>query len=106
MLLQPYVENAIWHGLRYKKTKGFLKIQMNSLGGDTLTIEIVDNGIGRKKSAQLKTQNQKKQKSKGMGNIKKRLEILNGMYKNKIEVNVTDYDENGTGTKVSLKLKK
>ena len=61
---------------------------------------------GRKKSQQLKTENQKKQKSKGMGNIKKRVAILNDMYKNKVDVSISNLLEDETGTKVILKLKK
>ena len=106
MLLQPYIENAIWHGLRYKEEKGFLKINVVQLTINLLKIEILDNGIGRKKSATLKTENQKKQKSKGMGNIRKRIAILNDMYKNKVEVSISDLQEDETGTKVVLKLKK
>ncbi|WP_431162650.1 tetratricopeptide repeat-containing sensor histidine kinase [Flagellimonas beolgyonensis] len=106
MLLQPYIENAIWHGLRYKEEKGFLKINVREITPDILEITIADNGIGRKQSAALKTTNQRKQKSKGMGNIKKRIEILNDMYKNRVEVSISDLNEDQTGTKVSLKLKK
>ncbi|MEZ4810458.1 MAG: histidine kinase [Allomuricauda sp.] len=106
MLLQPYIENAIWHGLRYKEEKGFLKIGVQQLTHDLLEITIMDNGIGRKKSAELKTSNQKKQKSKGMGNIKKRIQILNEMYKNKVDVTISDLYDDKTGTKVTLKLKK
>ncbi|MFD2588486.1 histidine kinase [Croceitalea marina] len=106
MLLQPYIENAIWHGLRYKEEKGFLKINVAQLTNELLQIEILDNGIGRKKSAALKTENQKKQKSKGMGNIRKRIAILNDMYKNKVAVSISDLQEDKTGTKVILKLKK
>ncbi len=106
MLLQPYIENAIWHGLRYKEEKGFLKIKVLPVTNDMLEIIIEDNGIGRKKSAELKTSNQKKQKSKGMGNIKKRIEILNDMYKNRVDVSISDLNGDHTGTRVSLKLKK
>ncbi|MEM9077207.1 MAG: histidine kinase [Bacteroidota bacterium] len=106
MLLQPYIENAIWHGLRYKEEKGMLHIRMDSMDTNTLKIEITDDGIGRKKSAKLKTQHQKKQKSKGMGNIKRRLDILNGMHGNQIKVEVNDLKKDGSGTKVTLKLKK
>jgi len=106
MLLQPYIENAIWHGLGYKEEKGFLKIGIQQLTNNLLEITIMDNGIGRKRSAELKTSNQKKQKSKGMGNIKKRIQILNDMYKNKVEVSIANLNEDQTGTKVSLKLKK
>ncbi|WP_108424882.1 tetratricopeptide repeat-containing sensor histidine kinase [Flagellimonas amoyensis] len=106
MLLQPYIENAIWHGLRYRETKGFLKIEVGQVTENMLEIVIVDNGIGRTQSAALKTNNQRKQKSKGMGNIKKRIQILNDMYKNRVDVSITDLNADRTGTKVSLKLKK
>ncbi|MGB5820614.1 MAG: histidine kinase [Saonia sp.] len=106
MLLQPYIENAIWHGLRYKEEKGFLKIDLKQKDRETITIEITDNGIGRKKSAELKTANQKKQKSKGMGNIKKRISILNDMYKDRVDVHIQDLYDDQTGTKVILTLKK
>uniref|UniRef100_UPI0025C21B2E sensor histidine kinase n=1 Tax=Maribacter sp. TaxID=1897614 RepID=UPI0025C21B2E len=106
MLLQPYIENAIWHGLRYKEEKGFLKIDINAINKETLKIVISDNGIGRKKSEELKTQNQKKQKSKGMGNIKKRIAILNEMHKDKVDVYISDLENTGVGTKVKFTLKK
>lgn len=106
MLLQPYIENAIWHGLRYKEEKGFLKIDIKAVNKETLGIVISDNGIGRKKSEELKTQNQKKQKSKGMGNIKKRIAILNEMHKDKVDVCITDLENTGIGTKVQFTLKK
>ncbi|PIF00827.1 MAG: sensor histidine kinase [Maribacter sp.] len=106
MLLQPYVENAIWHGLRYKEGKGNLRIHLENIDTDTIQISIEDNGIGRKKSAILKTQNQKKQKSKGMGNISKRIAILNQMYKDKVDVRIADLDSDGSGTKIHFTLKK
>jgi tetratricopeptide (TPR) repeat protein len=106
MLLQPYVENAIWHGLRYKEEKGNLSISFQPSKENSIAIVIEDDGIGRKKSARLKTKNQQKQKSKGMGNIKKRIAILNNMYKDKVDVEVTDAYNDATGTKVILILKK
>ena len=71
-----------------------------------MSITIEDDGIGRKKSKELKTENQKKQKSKGMGNIQKRISILNEMYKDKVDVIVEDAFENEAGTLVRLTLKK
>ena len=106
MLIQPYVENAIWHGLRYKEEKGFLKIEVSQFDEKSMVITITDDGIGRKKSAALKTQNQRKQKSKGMGNIKRRIGILNEMYRNKVEVSIMDLTPDQEGTKVVVKLKK
>ncbi|WP_405565334.1 histidine kinase [Polaribacter sp. Asnod6-C07] len=106
MLLQPYIENAIWHGLRYKKEKGSLEIAIHKKDDKTVSISIIDDGIGRKKSQELKTKNQLKQKSKGMSTIKNRIAILNDMYKERIAVNVSDALKNGEGTKVELLLKK
>ena len=106
MLLQPYVENAIWHGLRYKKEKGFLKVHFSQPNSEFIEIRVEDDGVGRKQSANLKTANQRKQKSKGMGNIKKRIAILNDMYKDRIAVDIEDMFEDETGTRVLLTLKK
>ena len=106
MLLQPYIENAIWHGLRYRKEKGNLEISIIKNNEDSVAIVIQDNGIGRKKSEELKTKNQLKQKSKGMSTIQNRVAILNDMYKERISVQVSDVLDNGEGTKVELLLKK
>ena len=106
MLLQPYVENAVWHGLRYKEEKGKLEIDLKQTDPETIAITITDDGIGRKKSKELKTDHQKKQKSKGMGNIRKRISILNEMYRDKVNVTVEDVFENEEGTRVRLILKK
>ncbi|MGB5363700.1 MAG: histidine kinase [Aureibaculum sp.] len=106
MLLQPYIENAVWHGLRYKKEKGFLKVALVKKDDETIIIEITDNGIGRTKSAELKTEHQKKQQSKGLNNIKQRIKILNEMYRDKVDVLIEDLYDDKTGTKVILTLKK
>ncbi|RMA56683.1 histidine kinase [Ulvibacter antarcticus] len=106
MLLQPYVENAVWHGLRYKEERGKLEIEFEQVDSETAKITITDNGIGRKKSQEFKTENQKKQKSKGMGNIQKRITILNEMYKDKVDVLVENVYDNEEGTRVVLILKK
>lgn len=108
MLLQPYIENAVWHGLRYKTEKGKLLINISQSQKDQIKISIIDDGIGREKSKTLKTQHQKKQNSKGMGNIKKRVAILNKMYKDKVDVFIDDYQatQEDIGTKVEVTLKK
>ena len=107
MLLQPYIENAVWHGLRYKMNKGQLNINIAQVNKNELKISITDDGIGREKSKAMKTENQKKHNSKGLGNIKKRVAILNEMYKDKVDVFIDDYlDTEDSGTKVIVTLKK
>jgi len=106
MLLQPYVENAVWHGLRYRNSKGLLQVNIEQPTNDSLKITITDNGIGRKHSKALKSKNQMKQKSKGMQNIKQRVAILNEMYHDKVDVSISDLFDDESGTKVVLLLKK
>lgn len=106
MLLQPYVENAVWHGLRYKDQIGKLLIDFDQKDADTAVVTVTDDGVGRSRSKALKTENQKKQKSQGMSNIKKRIAILNQMYGDRIAVSVEDNAADGSGTKVTLTLKK
>ena len=107
MLLQPYIENAVWHGLRYKEDKGNLNITIAKKSHSEIAITITDNGIGRDRSKALKTDNQKKHNSKGMSNIKKRVSILNNMYKDKVDVFIDDFQTEGDkGTQVVVTLKK
>ncbi|MGB1232275.1 MAG: tetratricopeptide repeat-containing sensor histidine kinase [Winogradskyella sp.] len=107
MLLQPYIENAVWHGLRYKTEKGQLNITIKPKAKDEITITITDDGIGRERSKSLKTAHQKKQNSKGMNNIKKRVSILNDMYKDSVDVVITNFKTTAdVGTKVVVTLKK
>lgn len=102
MLIQPYVENAVWHGLRYKKERGQLKLSFYTTGND-LIAEISDDGIGRKKSAELKTENQKKHNSTGLKNIQQRLAIINKLYKTNYRVTIEDLsDDHGTRVKIFL----
>jgi tetratricopeptide (TPR) repeat protein len=90
MLLQPIIENAVWHGLRYKKEKGFLEVTVSPSGNRGIEVKITDNGIGRDKSQALKTEHQKKRDSKGLGNIKNRIALLNELHDYNINLNVID----------------
>jgi hypothetical protein len=107
MLIQPYVENAIWHGLMHKTngTEGLVKINI-SKKEDDLLCEIEDNGIGRKKAAELKEQRQNNHKrSMGMQITQDRIEIINKLYNIHASVNIYDIEDaqgNAKGTKVQL----
>lgn len=103
MLVQPYIENAVWHGLRYLDRKGKLSLLFEKEGHE-LVVTITDNGIGRNKSQELKTHNQKKQASIGMQNIENRIVIMNDLFGTNIRVDVTDAypGSENCGTKVKL----
>lgn len=105
MMIQPYIENAIWHGLRYLKTTGELQIRFSE-EHKNLKITIQDNGIGRKQSATLKTKNQKKNKSTALRNINERLTLLESLHKLSIKVSIQDLKTNGEGTLVSILIPK
>jgi len=100
MLIQPYIENAIWHGLRYKESEGILRVEIKKEESH-LRVNVLDNGIGRKRSEELKTENQKKNKPKGIQITRKRIEILNKLFKKDIEINIEDLNEE-EGTSVTL----
>jgi LytS/YehU family sensor histidine kinase len=107
MLIQPYVENAIWHGLLQKEEKGKLWIRFKKINGHILQAEIEDNGIGRKRAMELKSKNTVKQKSYGMQISSDRIQIINNLYKLNNSVTVHDLtDETGmaSGTKITLKI--
>jgi ligand-binding sensor domain-containing protein/two-component sensor histidine kinase len=101
MLLQPYVENAIRHGMRFlENKKGQININVNK-ENNFLVCEIDDNGIGREKAAELKSKMHVEYQSKGMSISRRRAELYN------IGQQVTDKkDENGnaTGTIITVKI--
>lgn len=101
MLIQPYIENAVWHGLRYKNGKGRLLLHFYRQNGN-LVAEITDDGVGRQRSAELKTENQKKQNSTGLKNIEERLAIINKVYHLDYRVHIEDRENNGTRVSVYL----
>jgi len=104
MLIQPYIENAVWHGLRYKKEKGFLTVSIQ-LKNDVVAVTIIDDGIGRKRSQELKTENQKILNSTGLKNIDSRIKIIKEVYKTNLDVQIEDSDkENQNGTKVIVTI--
>lgn len=106
MLLQPFVENAIWHGLQPKGGKGEINIHI-SLEGEYLVCEIEDNGIGREASARLKGRPKKQHKSMGMKITADRLEMINHVQYGQASMEIKDlYKDDGeaTGTRVIIRV--
>ncbi len=106
MMIQPFVENAIIHGIKNKEGKGFIEI--NFRFNDSLMIcEVIDNGIGRQKSAEIKEKTNAKHKSTGMMVTRKRLEqfkIQTGSNAGVEIVDLKDENNNPVGTKVIVSI--
>jgi tetratricopeptide (TPR) repeat protein len=106
LLLQPFAENAIWHGLMHKQGKGHLDIEL-SVNGKILTCIITDNGIGRSKADSMKSKSTEKQKSMGLQITTERLALINHDSNVKTFFTIQDLtDSNGiaAGTQVILKI--
>lgn len=101
MLIQPHLENAIWHGLRYRETKGLLQLRFG-IKNNKISVLIDDDGIGLSKSAELKTRNQKVHQSRGLTNTKERISLLNELYKSNIAFSITEKNSGTTGTLVEI----
>lgn len=106
LLLQPFVENAIWHGLMHKEGHGSIAIDL-SVEDRTLTCVITDNGIGRRMAAILKSKSAEKQKSLGLHITSERLALLNANVDEQASFHfedITDSGGNDAGTRVILKI--
>jgi len=107
LIIQPYVENAIWHGLLQKDGDNKLTIHISQPESNRLLISITDNGIGRQKAMELNSKSVSKNKSFGMQITKDRIENINARFTEQASVIIEDlYDENSNaaGTRVSLHL--
>lgn len=103
MLLQPFIENAINHGLRYKPTKGLLKISFLDSENHIL-VRIEDNGIGRKAAEKIKSLSSQGYKSQGLKITTHRIENYNKLNLENIEYKISDLLENSEniGTLVEI----
>ena len=103
-LLQVFVENAIWHGLALKKGDKILMVKISKIQNNRLFIEIIDNGIGRKKSQEINSANSNRKESQGLIISERRLENFYAKeYSLKI-LDLTDEEKNATGTSVQLEI--
>ncbi|HQW25605.1 MAG TPA: hypothetical protein PLV75_06590, partial [Saprospiraceae bacterium] len=106
MILQPYVENAIWHGLMHKDGRGKLLVQVKDMGHQIQCI-IEDNGIGRLKASEFRGKQTDHKKSVGMQITSDRIALINRIYQIDTQVHVIDLmDEHGTatGTRVVINI--
>jgi LytS/YehU family sensor histidine kinase len=104
-LIQPFIENAIWHGLRgLEGRKGKITLKFAREVSKTVCI-VEDDGIGRKKSQEMKSVNQEKE-SRGISIVNERLKIINKLLKGSYQVSISDLypDRIETGTKIKIDL--
>ena len=106
MLLQPIIENAILHGLRYKDEKGSLTVRIDQNKSGSLKILVEDDGVGRQRSAEINAKRKGSHKSMASAIIYERVELLNSSSDDNIEMTIHDLVKGGipSGTKVELNL--
>jgi ligand-binding sensor domain-containing protein len=102
MLIQPFIENAINHGLLYVEHGGYLNVSFINKG-NTLRCVIEDNGVGREKSKALKATSTKSYKSRGIEITQDRVKTLQETDNLKISINIID-KTNPTGTSVEINI--
>ena len=102
MLLQPFVENAIWHGISKRETGGMIHIRF-LLSKNQLLCEVEDNGGGRRN----KTHQPKSHKSRALDITKRRLQLLTEDQQEKAHLQIIDLEDKqgaSIGTKVQVYL--
>jgi len=106
LMIQPLSENAIWHGLMCKEGDKKLSIRF-CLVGEAICCVIEDNGIGIKRSEELKRLNKTTHQSVGLTNLRNRIKIMNEKYDTGCTLQITDLhdlDKNKTGTRATLQF--
>jgi ligand-binding sensor domain-containing protein/putative methionine-R-sulfoxide reductase with GAF domain len=109
LMVQPFVENAIWHGLLHKEGEKKLKIEFVNHSDDHLTCTIEDNGVGRSNAAAIQQQkiSSKIHESKGIGIIEERLKLLQQKTGKPAHVEIKDMfdaQQHAAGTKVIITI--
>ena len=107
LIIQPYIENAIWHGLLHKPVAGHLRVHISLPAPDMLRCIIEDNGVGREKAAELKSKTVITKKSLGMELTENRLLLLNqyaSVHSSVVIEDMKDERAESAGTKVILNI--
>jgi LytS/YehU family sensor histidine kinase len=107
LIIQPYVENAIWHGLLHKENIGHLRIHISLPSECILQCVIEDNGVGREKAQEMKSKSATTKKSLGMKLTQNRLSLLNKHAELNASIEIVDLytaAKQPAGTKVILTI--
>jgi two-component sensor histidine kinase len=107
LLLQPFVENAIWHGLMHKPEGGMIDIEVEEFADRLLHITITDDGVGRAKAAEYKSRSSVTHKSFGTEVTAERISLINQLYQTHIRASTVDLVSptgEALGTKVIVEI--
>ncbi len=107
LLLQPYVENAIWHGLMHKPEGGTVRVQVTLPQDNLLQLTITDDGVGRARAAELRSKSASHRKSFGLKMTSERIALVNQLYQTHTQVlieDLVDTDGQPAGTEVVLQI--
>lgn len=106
MLIQPLLENAIWHGIRHLETKGKIELAFSKEAGGII-VQVKDNGIGREKAKMMQSAERKAHRSMGLNLIRDRMEVIKALENDKISLYITDLtnpDGSGAGTIAEIRI--
>jgi sensor histidine kinase YesM len=106
LILQPFLENSLWHGLSSKESDKKINLNVFKNSKDHITVEIVDNGIGRIASKKIRESKKLKRKSVGIDITKERLANFSKAFENSYTLNIDDLYEHDSpsGTRVTLNI--
>lgn len=106
MVLQPFLENSLWHGLSSKANNKKIDLNVSKNSPEFITVEIIDNGIGRVASQKINEQKKLKRNSVGIDITKARLANFSEAFPNSYTLEIEDLYENNipSGTKVTLQI--
>ncbi len=107
LLLQPYVENAIWHGLMHKPEGGTVHIRATQPQDNLIQLTISDDGVGRARAAELKSKSASHHKSFGLKMTSERIALINQFYQTHTQIMIEDLvaaDGQPAGTEVTLQI--
>lgn len=104
MLAQPFIENSIEHGIKYKETPGHIDIRFRLEGG-LIRFEVEDDGVGREKAREIESKQHRIHRSMSTSITQERLIRINKKHKNKIHMEIIDLKDDlgfARGTKVTF----
>jgi tetratricopeptide (TPR) repeat protein/two-component sensor histidine kinase len=107
MILQPYIENAIWHGIAQRPEGGKIAINIGEADSKSLILTVEDNGVGRARARELRALNNQTHNSKGLKITAERLALYDKKHGSKSSVTTTDLvdaDGNPSGTRVEIRI--